>query len=198
MRPFASASRSSTIASRTGSSCPPAYERDQAPIKQALDALQKFTLGYPKSEYVPEAKRLIGECRERLAEHERYVAGFYFKRNAWKGAADRYLALADQYGDLQEGKIRGDALWNAAQAFQNLGDGVHEKETLTRLLQEAPSDPHYNDAQKRLAKIEIAQPAASTAKEKEGHDKNRDTVRPPPPPSAEPRAPGPVPQPTPR
>ena len=177
---------------------PPAAEREQAPLHQALDALQKFTLGYPNSEYVPEAKRLINECRIRLAAHERYVAGFYFKRNAWSGAANRYLTIADQYGDLENGNVRGDALWKAAQAFQNLGKGPQEKEALTRLVQEAPGDPHYGDARKRLAKIEIAQPPPSNAKEREGVDKNREKVPPPPTPSTQPSTPGPVPEPAPR
>jgi outer membrane protein assembly factor BamD len=138
---------------------PPAHEKDQAPLRQALDALQKFALSYPNSEHVPDAKRLINECRDRLAAHERYVADFYFKRSAWKGAAHRYLVLADQYGDLDGGKLRGDALWRAGQAYQNLGDGLHEKEVLTRLVQEAPGDSHRREAEHRLSQLVAAAPA---------------------------------------
>jgi outer membrane protein assembly factor BamD len=138
---------------------PPAHEKDQAPLRQALDALQKFALSYPNSEHVPEAKRLINECRDRLAAHERYVADFYFNRSAWKGAAHRYLVLADQYGDLDGGKLRGDALWRAGQAYQNLGDGLHEKEVLTRLVQEAPGDSHRREAEHRLSQLVAVAPA---------------------------------------
>jgi outer membrane protein assembly factor BamD len=138
---------------------PPAHEKDQGPLRQALDALQKFALSYPNSEYIPEAKRLINECRDRLAAHERYVADFYFKRSAWKGAANRYLVLADQFGDLDGGKQRGEALWRAGLAYQNLGDGLHEKEVLTRLVQEAPGDPHRRDADQRLSQLTAAPPA---------------------------------------
>ena len=59
---------------------PPSNEKDQTPIRKALDALQRFVLSYPKSEWVPKARDLIAECRDRLARHERYVADFYWKR----------------------------------------------------------------------------------------------------------------------
>ena len=55
---------------------PPSYEKDQTPIRSANDALQRFVISYPKSEYVPRARDLINVCRERLAAHDRYVADF--------------------------------------------------------------------------------------------------------------------------
>src|SRR5579859_6006344 len=101
---------------------PPSFEKDQAPVRQAVEALQRFVITYPKSEFVPRARDLINECRERLAAHDRYVAGFYWKREAWRGAAGRLLTLADTYGDLEGGKLRSDSLWRAAVAYQNAHD----------------------------------------------------------------------------
>jgi outer membrane protein assembly factor BamD len=66
---------------------PPSDEKDQTPIRSALDALQRFVISYPKSDLVPKARDIINACRERLAAHDKYVAEFYWKRNAWKGAA---------------------------------------------------------------------------------------------------------------
>src|SRR3954469_17658591 len=74
---------------------PPSYEKDQGPIRQALEALNRFVNAYPKSEFVPPAKALISDCRELLAKHERYVAEFYAKHDHWRGAALRYMTLAD-------------------------------------------------------------------------------------------------------
>ena len=42
---------------------PPSYEKDQTPIRQSLDALQKFIIVYSKSEYMTRARDLINECR---------------------------------------------------------------------------------------------------------------------------------------
>ncbi len=44
---------------------PPSSEKDQAPLRSALDALQRFVLSYPKSEYVPRARDLIADTRVR-------------------------------------------------------------------------------------------------------------------------------------
>src|SRR5207237_1913744 len=121
---------------------PPSNEKDQTPIRKALDALQRFVLSYPKSEWVPKARDLIAECRDRLAKHERYVADFYWKRKAWKGAAGRLMALADTYGDLENGKVRSDALWRASEADRNLKDAAAERKALQRLVEEAPGSEH--------------------------------------------------------
>lgn len=147
---------------------PPSHEKDQTPIREALDGLQKFTLSYPKSELVPEARRLVADCRERLAAHERYVADFYWKRGAWKGAAGRYVGIADTYGDLNDGRTRADALWRAAEAFRNAGEGARERGTLERLVQESgPRDPHHAEAQQRLARLPATpQPAPEAAPQK--------------------------------
>jgi outer membrane protein assembly factor BamD len=133
---------------------PPASEKDQAPIKGALEALQRFVIAYPKSEYMTRARDLINDCRQRLAAHDRYVAGFYWKRKAWRGAAGRLLSLADTYGDLDNGKLRSDSLWRAAVAFQNAKDDKAQRETLKRLSQEAdPGDPHRAWAEQMLKSL---------------------------------------------
>ena len=157
---------------------PPSYEKDQGPIKAALDALNRFAVTYPKSEYFNKAKDLIAECRRRLAAHEQYVADFYWKRESWKGAAGRELVLADSYGDLDGGKLHGEALWKASVAYANVHDGAAERTTLTRLLQEAPGSPHRRDAEAMLKSIPQDAPKPEPLKEGE--------VKPARPPTPEP------------
>ena len=138
---------------------PPSSEKDQAPLRSALDALQRFVLSYPRSEYVPRARELIADTRERLARHEQYVADFYWKRKAWKGAAGRLMVLADSYGDLRGGKMRSDSLWRAGEAYRNLNDPANERKVLQRLVQEVPNGDHARDAQARLHQLPAEQPA---------------------------------------
>jgi outer membrane protein assembly factor BamD len=144
---------------------PPGSEKDQGPLRSALDALQKFVLSYPKSEYIPRARQLIADTRERLAQHEQYVADFYWKRNSWKGAAGRLMGLADNYGDLRGGKVRADSLWRAGEAYRNLKDPANERKVLQRLVQEAPGGEHAREAQARLQQLPTAEqaPAAPAA-----------------------------------
>jgi len=130
---------------------PPAHEKDQAPVRAALEALQKFEHTYPKSELLSDARKLMDECRQRLSAHTRYVADFYWKRKDWKGASGRYLELADTYGDLDNGSVRSDALWRAEESLQRAGQTDDEKQVLQRVIEDAPNGPHRQDAEKRLA-----------------------------------------------
>ena len=141
---------------------PPSSEKDQAPLRAALEALQRFALSYPRSEYMPRARELIADTRERLARHEQYVADFYWKRNVWKGAAARLLVLADNYGDLHGGKVRSDSLWRAGEAYRNLKDPVSERKVLQRLVQETPNADHVRDAQARLRQLPAGEAPAPT------------------------------------
>ena len=147
---------------------PPSYEKDQGPIKAALDALNRFAVTYPKSEYFNKAKDLIAECRRRLAAHEQYVADFYWKRESWKGAAGRELVLADSYGDLDNGKLHGEALWRAGIAYRNVHDASGERKALTRLVQEAPGSPHRRDAESMLKSLPVETPAPAVEPPREG------------------------------
>ncbi len=144
---------------------PPAHEKDQGPVRAALEALQKFEHVYPKSELVPDARRLMDECRSRLAAHARYVADFYWKRKAWTGAAGRYLELADAYGDLNSGSVRADALWRAAQSFENAGRPDDERTILRRLIEDAPNGSHRSEAEQKIANLAapVATPAPAAA-----------------------------------
>ncbi len=150
---------------------PPSYEKDQSPLKNALDALNRFVVTYPKSDYLNKAKDLVTECRRRLAAHEQYVADFYWKRESWKGAAGRELVLADTYGDLDSGKLHGEALWRAGVAYENVKDVPAARRTLTRLLQEAPGNPHRRDAEKMLKALPADPPKAAAAPPIEGEVK---------------------------
>src|SRR5882724_11237533 len=140
---------------------PPSHEKDQAPLRQALEALNKFVSLYPKSEYAPKAQAMIGDCRELLASHERYVAEFYWKREQWRGAAGRYMALADTFGDLHGGKVHGESLWRAAEAYGNAKDLDDQRKVLQRLVQEAPQDPRRAEAEAMLKKIPADAPVTS-------------------------------------
>jgi outer membrane protein assembly factor BamD len=130
-------------------------------VRQALEALNRFVSGFPKSEYVPKARALIADSRELLASHERYVAEFYWKREQWRGAAGRYMALADTFGDLHGGKVHGESLWRAAQAYGNAKDLGDQRKVLQRLVQEAPQDPRRAEAEAMLKKIPADAPVTS-------------------------------------
>ena len=139
---------------------PPSYEREQTSLKNAADAFNRFLASYPTSPLVPEARIHLTDCRQRLLRHERYVAEFYAKREAWAGVANRWTNIAQSYGDLDGGKLRGEALWRAGEAFRSGNDPVKEHLVLKRLVTQLPASDQYRaQAQKRLDELEKSQVA---------------------------------------
>jgi len=71
------------------------------------------------------------------------------------------MALADTYGDLHGGKMHGESLWRAAQAYGNAKDLGDQRKVLQRLVQEAPQDPRRAEAEAMLKKIPANAPVTS-------------------------------------
>jgi outer membrane protein assembly factor BamD len=70
------------------------------PPQTARDAITSFRTvitRYPKSLYAPDARRRIVYLRNRLAEYELRVAGYYMDRGAWVAAAQRARQAIEQY-----------------------------------------------------------------------------------------------------
>jgi len=75
-------------------------DRDQTFTTKAMDEFSRLKKKYPQCEYLPKVEELSAKCRQDLAEHEYYVAQFYFKTGHYQAALGRYQALADEYPDF--------------------------------------------------------------------------------------------------
>jgi outer membrane protein assembly factor BamD len=78
--------------------------RDLTPISDAADSLRLVVQLYPKSPYAKEAKDLLNECLEDLAQHEFQIATFYANIDAWVGAKQRLDYLFAHYPDTATAK----------------------------------------------------------------------------------------------
>jgi outer membrane protein assembly factor BamD len=111
---------------------PPSYEKDMAAALDADRELEAFLDQYPESQYVANARDLLGQVQELLAHHEWYVANFYEKRGQYRGVAFRLQTLLVRYpgssfapaADLKLGQayLQLGEPWNARTAFQDLID----------------------------------------------------------------------------
>ncbi len=72
-------------------------DRDQTATMNAFSEFQRLLNTYPDSPYVLEAKARMKQCRERLAEHELYVARFYFRTKKYQPALQRLRQLINDY-----------------------------------------------------------------------------------------------------
>jgi outer membrane protein assembly factor BamD len=72
-------------------------DRDQTTTVKAIEELRKVETAWPGSPSATEAREVMEQCYDRLAEKERLVGFFYQRRKQWLAAFDRYRTVADSY-----------------------------------------------------------------------------------------------------
>jgi len=73
-------------------------------VKEALELFYRLEESYPNSEYAKATKDNIYKCRKILAEHEIFVADFFWRTQKYGSAWHRYLYILENYGDVVEFK----------------------------------------------------------------------------------------------
>jgi outer membrane protein assembly factor BamD len=105
-------------------------DRDQSFAQQALSQFQVLLKTMPDSTYAEDSATKAAICRRRLAEKEMYVGTFYFKRDQYGAAINRFNTVLKDYAgiglDDEALYYKGEALWRleqreaSAQAFQRI------------------------------------------------------------------------------
>jgi outer membrane protein assembly factor BamD len=72
-------------------------DRDVQPNRQIILEYQRFFFLYPTSVFLDEVRGYALSARETLAEHERMVGDWYFRRGHYHAAAARYVYLLRNY-----------------------------------------------------------------------------------------------------
>ncbi len=126
---------------------PPAAEKDQENTRRAITAFKDVLDRYPKDAYAEKARESLQEARRKLADHEMYVAQFYWKRERHLAAAQRAEGLVRDYSGLG---LDAEALWLALEARKELGDTAKVREHAERLVREHPGTSQAQDAQQIL------------------------------------------------
>jgi len=75
-------------------------DRDQTYTTKALEEFRILKQKYPQTEYIANAERYMSRCRLDLAEHEFYIAEFYYRTKHYKAALDRYQALTQEFPEF--------------------------------------------------------------------------------------------------
>jgi outer membrane protein assembly factor BamD len=82
-------------------------DRDQTVTEKALEQFRYVVENFPQSKYVPDAKTKVQLCRRQLADHEFYIAHFYYRKEHYKAAQGRFEEILKKYPDVGlEGKIK--------------------------------------------------------------------------------------------
>ncbi len=129
---------------------PPRYEKDQSATGDAHRELSTFVKKYPKSPYVPKAKEALTKVNTRLAEHEMYVARFYWKRGKPMGTVLRLRRLLARHAGTD---LDGDALWLLGRAYEKVEMPSRAKESYLQLTTKHPKHENAGAARKAAARI---------------------------------------------
>lgn len=77
-------------------------DRPITPIDEAYSYFKRINESYPDSEYAEKAKELMQECRRLMAEHELYIADFYYRSGKYGSAWSRYQNLIENFKDVPD------------------------------------------------------------------------------------------------
>ncbi|HAS88770.1 MAG TPA: outer membrane protein assembly factor BamD [Desulfovibrio sp.] len=77
-------------------------DRPQTNITEALEYFYRVEEAYPDTQYAKSAKEYIVKCRRSLADHELYVADFFWRSSKFGSAWKRYVYVVRNFKDLPE------------------------------------------------------------------------------------------------
>jgi len=125
----------------------PSFHRDQMMTKKAIELLEEFLSTYPQTDFEPQARKTLSECRMKLARKDLENGKFYLKVKEY-AAAEIYLkSVIDNYPETiwaREAKY-----WLAESLF-----GRRRYDEANQLYQELFNE---NDQWKKKAEKRISQ-----------------------------------------
>jgi outer membrane protein assembly factor BamD len=129
---------------------PPSYEKDQSSTEDAVNELKSFLDKYPESPYKPKAKEILIKVGKRLADHEWYVARYYWDRGKPMGTVLRLRRLLERYRGVGYDE---EALWLLGRAYVAVAMPDRAKGVWTELVTKFPSSSHAGDAKAALGAL---------------------------------------------
>lgn len=121
-------------------------DRDMQPNRQIIEEYKRFFFLYPDSIFLDEVRQYARAARETLADYERMVGDFYFRREHYRAAASRYLYLLRNHPGYPEAEQVLERLVEAYRRSQQ----TEQAEVMQRLLverygQQRPAPPEFDD-----------------------------------------------------
>jgi outer membrane protein assembly factor BamD len=126
----------------------PDVQLDQTYTLSAIDHCDALITYYPSSEFVPRAKQIETDLKQKLGEKQ-YLAGlYYFGRRAYDSALIYFESTVKDYPDTPAAPR---ALYKTVETYQKLGYKEEATAAKDRLLKEYPSSTEAKTVQSLLA-----------------------------------------------
>lgn len=127
---------------------PPSHEKDQSSTEDAGTELKAFLDKYPDSPYRERAKEILQTIGKRLADHEWYVARYYWDRGKPMGTVLRLRRLLERYRGVGYDE---EALWLLGRAYAAVDMPDRARLAWTELVQKFPKSDRANEARDGIA-----------------------------------------------
>lgn len=112
------------IAKSYDAQAPEEIDREQASAKKAITRYQYYIKNYPNAASIAEANERITVLTKRLADHETFIARFYWKKDLYSGALSRYLGIIKNYSQYAD--LKKEAIERASVCYEELADILEE------------------------------------------------------------------------
>jgi outer membrane protein assembly factor BamD len=126
---------------------PPSYEKDMSSTEDAATELKSFLDKYPESPYRDRAKEILKKVGLRLADHEWYVARYYWDRGKPMGTVLRLRRLLEHYRGVGYDE---EALWLLGRAYVAVDMPDRARQAWTELVQKYPRGERAGEARDAL------------------------------------------------
>ena len=126
---------------------PPSFEKDQSSTEDAANELKSFLDKYPDSPYRAKAKEILVQVEKRLADHEWYVARYYWDRGKPVGTVLRLRRLLERYRGVGYDE---EALWLLGRAYVAVAMPDRAKNAFKELVDKYPQSAYAKDARDAL------------------------------------------------
>jgi outer membrane protein assembly factor BamD len=110
--------------------------RDQTQTREAVAALDQLILRYPNAAETAEAEALWKKLRRKLAKQALGVGDFYFEREEYQSAANRYRSVIDEFPGLG---LDADALYKLGLAYSRMNRDDDARELFEVILENYPA-----------------------------------------------------------
>ncbi|MGQ9647825.1 MAG: outer membrane protein assembly factor BamD [Thermodesulfobacteriota bacterium] len=137
-------------------------DRDQTATKKALSNFEYLVANFPPSLFTEKAKEKIEICKKRLADHEFYVASYYYRKKNYGAASRRFQQLLVNFPRMAN---EDEALLLLGKSYLELNEEVKAREVLGRVVDEYPQRSSSKEAESLLRK---------SKDEKNDHDQEKD------------------------
>ncbi len=129
---------------------PPSFEKDESSTEDAANELKSFLDKFPESPYRDKAKEILVHVGKRLADHEWYVARYYWDRGKPMGTVLRLRRLLERYRGVGYDE---EALFLLGRAYVAVAMPDRARGAWQELVDKYPKSPRVDAARSGMADL---------------------------------------------